>query len=91
MSLYKHTRLRKNMFTDYSSVLQLLDGSFLGSLALRPNGSSTPADGKYCGTTAPVNMTTSSRYLTVVFSSDLTNQGAGFRFNYRHFNPCGGN
>ncbi|KAL8573023.1 hypothetical protein ACOMHN_010453 [Nucella lapillus] len=73
--------------------VQLLNGAQSTSPPLRPNGTSSTSNpsGKYCGTTAPARMETSSNRLTVNFVTDASGNAPGFSLFYSQLTvTCGG-
>ena len=67
--------------------LQLLNGYYSTS----PPLGNTTTNGRYCGSTAPVVMETSSYFLRVTFVSDASASGPGFSLSFNEVHvTCGG-
>ena len=70
---------------------QLLNGGSRNSPPLLPNGTTTTATGRYCGSSAPTGLETSSNHLTVNFVSDASGSGSGFSLVFSEVSvTCGG-
>ncbi|BFZ22426.1 hypothetical protein BsWGS_25465 [Bradybaena similaris] len=70
--------------------LMLLNGFSIQSPPLFLNGS-TNTNGRYCGSSKPQRMETSSNFLVANFVSDGSNEGTGFSLTYSSVSvACGG-